>query len=221
MNTTEGNLVEDGFSRVVFFERYMCTFRHNTNTDILPAHIHTQIQTHLYTHIYLTLTLTHSHTHTHSHSRTHTDTTLTHTLTLTHLPTSFSLHPSPLCQQALKVVHRRCLDTAVLYPHHIHTPTYLPIFSLHPSPLCQQALKVVHRRSLDTAVLYPHPRGYPLRLKLKTLAADYLHIHIQKNNSGAASASAHNGATPSCGHDSVEDASTAMRLTLLKMEQGS
>ena len=75
-----------------------------------------------------------------------------------------------------------------------------------------QALKVIHRRCVDTAVLYPHPRGYPLRLKLKTLAADYLHIHIQKHNSGALS-SGH-------GHDSVEDASTAMRLTLLKMEQG-
>ena len=187
-------MVEDGFSRVVFFERYMCTFRHNTNTDILPAHIHTQIQTHLYTHIYLTLTLTHSHTHTHSHSRTHTDTTLTHTLTL-----------------ELTLTHTLTLTLT-------HTPTSC---SLHPSPLCQQALEVVHRRCLDTAVLYPHPRGYPLRLKLKTLAADYLHIHIQKNNSGAASASAHNSATPSCGHDSVEDASTAMRLTLLKMEQGS
>ena len=85
-------MVEDGFSRVVFFERYMCTFRHNTNTDILPAHIHTQIQTHLYTHIYLTLTLTHSHTHTHSHSRTHTDTTLTYTRTHTHSHTYTHTH---------------------------------------------------------------------------------------------------------------------------------
>ena len=33
-----------------------------------------------------------------------------------------------------------------------------------------KALKVVHRRCVDTSVLFPHPRGYPLRLKLKTLA---------------------------------------------------
>ena len=108
-----------------------------------------------------------------------------------------------------------------------------------------QALKVVHRRCVDTSLLFPHPRGYPLRLKLKTLAgnyfhtafhlrilslttlsphpcnwnsfihqttivADHLHISIQKHHSG----------TPAGGHDSVEDASTAMRLTLLKMERG-
>ena len=82
----------------------------------------------------------------------------------------------------------------------------------------------------------------------QSLAADYLHIHIQKQHKGTAftasattsaqqnsgttstsssSASAstsvcvQNIETPSCGHDSVEDASTAMRLILLKMEQGT
>lgn len=52
-----------------------------------------------------------------------------------------------------------------------------------------RALQLLHRRCVDTAITYPHPRGYPLRLKLRKLAEDYLHLRIQtqgdKGNDGA------------------------------------
>ncbi|KAJ1417044.1 ribonuclease H-like domain-containing protein, partial [Ochromonadaceae sp. CCMP2298] len=68
-----------------------------------------------------------------------------------------------------------------------------------------RALKISHSRCLDTSLLYPHPRGYPLRLKLKQLALDYLNQRIQRNEGiGAA------------GHDSTEDARAALQLALLK-----
>ena len=64
---------------------------------------------------------------------------------------------------------------------HAHTNTHIHAYALiythiHILLHCQ-ALKIVHRRCVDTAVLYPHPRGYPLRLKLKTLAGDASPYH--------------------------------------------
>lgn len=67
-----------------------------------------------------------------------------------------------------------------------------------------RALKLCHRRCVDTGVIYPHPKSYPYRHKLKHLAEDYLKMKIQRGD----------------GHDSVEDASAAMQLFLLKVERG-
>jgi DNA polymerase III epsilon subunit-like protein len=80
-----------------------------------------------------------------------------------------------------------------------------------------QALKFVHGRTVDTAVLYPHPRGFPYRQKLKFLAKELLGLNIQqlgntKKGSGKAMAP--------LGHDSVEDAMTAFKLVVAKLEGG-
>ena len=44
-----------------------------------------------------------------------------------------------------------------------------------------RALRLVHSKCVDTALIYPHPRGFPMRLKLKKLAEDYLQLRIQNN----------------------------------------
>ena len=62
-------------------------------------------------------------------------------------------------------------------------------------------------RCVDTAVIYPHIRGYPYRLKLKTLTQEFLKLKIQCNSKS--------------GHDSVEDAKCAMQLALLKAANGA
>jgi hypothetical protein len=104
---------------------------------------------------------------------------------------------------------------------------------------------MTHSRCIDTAVIYPHPRGYPLRQKLKVLAESYLNIKIQRNNANyvTKNTSIDNSTTTnndklssmvatattttttkspltSMGHDSIEDAVTAMRLVNLKTEKG-
>ena len=68
-----------------------------------------------------------------------------------------------------------------------------------------RALRLSHRRCIDTTVLFPHPRSFPFRNKLRYLAMKYLNINVQTGNAG---------------HDSVEDARTAMRLVHLKVERG-
>ncbi len=71
-----------------------------------------------------------------------------------------------------------------------------------------KALRLVHRFCIDTAHLFPHPRGYPCRQKLSRLAQDYLGLQIQQQR-GAAK-----------GHDSVEDARTALQLVQAKVRHG-
>ena len=57
-------------------------------------------------------------------------------------------------------------------------------------------LHVTHSRNcVDTAALFPHPAGFPRRLKLKQLAADFLQQQIQRGKAG---------------HDSVEDARSGL-----------
>lgn len=70
-----------------------------------------------------------------------------------------------------------------------------------------RALRMSHARCIDTAISYPHPRGYPLRLKLRKLAEDYLQLRIQANIGGV-------------GHDSTEDAKAALQLAMLKAANG-
>lgn len=68
-----------------------------------------------------------------------------------------------------------------------------------------KALKIIHRRCVDTSVLYPHSKGFPYRLKLKSLAEQYLKQKIQRDAGG---------------HSSIEDAKAAMQLAKLKAQNG-
>jgi RNA exonuclease 1 len=67
------------------------------------------------------------------------------------------------------------------------------------------ALKLTHPFLIDTGILYPHPRGPPYKQSLKWLAQKYLHREVQKGSKG---------------HDSVEDARTALDLVKQKCEKG-
>ncbi|KAL1955888.1 hypothetical protein VTO42DRAFT_7961 [Malbranchea cinnamomea] len=67
------------------------------------------------------------------------------------------------------------------------------------------ALKMTHPFIVDTSVCYPHPRGFPLKSSLKWLAQKYLNREIQRGGMG---------------HDSIEDARTALDLVKQKCEKG-
>lgn len=67
------------------------------------------------------------------------------------------------------------------------------------------ALKVSHDLVIDTAVLYKHPRGGSYKTALRVLARRFLSKEIQNSE---------------CGHDSIEDARTAMELAFLKIKNG-
>ena len=67
------------------------------------------------------------------------------------------------------------------------------------------ALKLTHPFLVDTGILFPHPRGPPYKQSLKWLAQKYLHREVQKGSKG---------------HDSVEDARTALDLVKQKCEKG-
>ncbi|CAO2834274.1 unnamed protein product [Amaranthus hypochondriacus] len=67
------------------------------------------------------------------------------------------------------------------------------------------ALKVSHDLVIDTAVLYKHPRGGSYKTALRVLARKFLSKEIQDSGRG---------------HDSIEDARTAMELALLKIKNG-
>lgn len=70
-----------------------------------------------------------------------------------------------------------------------------------------KTLRLIHRFGcIDTSILYPHAKGFPYRNKLKYLSNEYLKSKIQQNQAK--------------GHDSVEDAVCAMKLVLLKVENG-
>ncbi|TYZ61147.1 hypothetical protein PybrP1_004457 [[Pythium] brassicae (nom. inval.)] len=69
-----------------------------------------------------------------------------------------------------------------------------------------RALRVVHLRVADSAILYPHPRGFPFRTSLKQLTKTYLRRDIQLQAQQ--------------GHDSAEDAISAMQLVQLKLRHG-
>lgn len=68
--------------------------------------------------------------------------------------------------------------------------------------------QLIHSRVIDTSVAYQHPRGPPFKASLKWLAQKWLKKEIQ-NNAGEEG-----------GHDSEEDARTAIELMKLKMEKG-
>ncbi|KAL8141374.1 hypothetical protein V2J09_007395, partial [Rumex salicifolius] len=67
------------------------------------------------------------------------------------------------------------------------------------------ALKINHDLVIDTALLYKHPRGGSYKTALRVLARKFLSKEIQDSGKG---------------HDSSEDAMTAMELALLKIKHG-
>lgn len=67
------------------------------------------------------------------------------------------------------------------------------------------ALKISHNLVIDTAVLYKHPRGGSYKSALRVLAKRFLSKEIQQSGNG---------------HDSIEDARTALELALLKIKHG-
>ncbi|KAA1114128.1 hypothetical protein PGTUg99_023194 [Puccinia graminis f. sp. tritici] len=71
-----------------------------------------------------------------------------------------------------------------------------------------KALKLAHPWVIDTSVIYQHPRGLPMKPSLKWLASKWLGREIQSNG------------LPNGGHDSEEDARTAVQLLKKKMEKG-
>jgi DNA-directed RNA polymerase subunit M/transcription elongation factor TFIIS len=74
------------------------------------------------------------------------------------------------------------------------------------------ALRMVHDRVVDTAVCYPRSDVEDGRKQsLRTLASKLLKEKIQQDGGGSSSC---------MGHDSVEDASAAMRLALMRLRFG-
>ncbi|CAM8885571.1 unnamed protein product [Rhodiola kirilowii] len=67
------------------------------------------------------------------------------------------------------------------------------------------AMKICHNLVIDTAVLYKHPRGRSYKTALRVLARRFLSKEIQCSGNG---------------HDSAEDARTALELALLKIRHG-
>lgn len=61
---------------------------------------------------------------------------------------------------------------------------------------------------IDTSVIYQHPRGPPFKASLKWLAQKWLKKEIQTKTGEEG------------GHDSEEDARTAIELVKLKMDKG-
>ncbi|XP_031383418.1 small RNA degrading nuclease 5 isoform X1 [Punica granatum] len=84
----------------------------------------------------------------------------------------------------------------------VHKETILVGHSLENDLL---ALKICHNLVIDTALLYKPPPGKSYKPALRILARRFLSKEIQQSGNG---------------HDSVEDARTAMELTLLKIRHG-
>ncbi|KAG0144729.1 hypothetical protein CROQUDRAFT_659683 [Cronartium quercuum f. sp. fusiforme G11] len=69
-----------------------------------------------------------------------------------------------------------------------------------------RALKLLHPWVIDTSVIYQHPKGLPMKPSLKWLSQKWLNKEIQSGGLN--------------GHDSEEDARTAVELVLKKMLKG-
>ena len=76
-----------------------------------------------------------------------------------------------------------------------------------------KALRLVHHKVLDTTALYPNTRGLPFKSSLKSLVAEILNVSIQDSNGDE-----EEKGEASTGHDSIQDASFALELTLLYLK---
>jgi hypothetical protein len=78
-----------------------------------------------------------------------------------------------------------------------------------------KALRLVHHKVLDTTALYPNIRGLPFKSSLKSLVAQILNVSIQDSNGDEEEKGEGEVST---GHDSIQDASFALELTLLYLK---
>jgi len=68
-----------------------------------------------------------------------------------------------------------------------------------------KVLQLIHHKIIDTACLFPHTTGLPYKHSLKKLAKDLLQKDIQESIEG---------------HDSIQDALTALELLAYKLNEG-
>ncbi|GMH44804.1 hypothetical protein BSKO_12756 [Bryopsis sp. KO-2023] len=113
--------------------------------------------------------------------------------------TNYWTEYSGVTERILQNVTTSLKDAQAMFLHHVSADTILVGHSLDNDV---RAIKVIHSKILDTVVLYPHPRGFPSRSSLKFLAQKYLGKCIQDG----------------C-HDSTVDASVALKLVKMKVNQ--
>lgn len=70
-----------------------------------------------------------------------------------------------------------------------------------------RSLRLIHTRVVDTSLALPHPAGLPYRFALRNLTQQHLGRAIQTNHGGS-------------GHDSAEDATAALHLVQMLVEEG-
>ena len=135
--------------------------------------------------------------------------------------------------KALKICHKKCIDSSILFPH----PRGFP-FRLKLKELAENHLNIVIQRNLSNYVLKNVPEGDKEKDLENTMKNKNDAENENENENGNGNESeiidkidkSHDipkksistiSSTPHrLGHDSVEDASTAMRLIYLKIQKG-